>query len=72
MAAAKLGKSPLLGHLARGTHEAGPGNARQRTTDADPAHAQIGRLRDGKTGSSNQEIDRLRKHRLHDRRGRVL
>ena len=48
-------------------HEAGPCRARQRTTDADPAHAEIGRFADGKAGGPDQEVDRLGGHRLHDR-----
>src|ERR1700716_2153708 len=72
IAVAELRERSLLGDLAGGTHKTGPGGARQRTADADAANAEIGGFRDGKKRRPDQKIDRLRMHRLHDRRYLLL
>src|ERR1700726_1206661 len=64
----QFGEGSLLRHLARGAHEAGPCDARQRAADADPADAEIGCFRDRQTGRPDQEIDRPGAYGLHHRR----
>ncbi len=64
MSIAKLGEGPFLRHLARCAHETAPRGARQRTADADAADADLGGFRHGEPGRTDQQIDRLRMHRL--------
>src|SRR4051794_21595962 len=71
IATAELGKRALLLHFLRGAHEAAPGGARKRATDADPAHAEISCFLQGQAGAANQQVERLRMNRFHHR-GDVL
>src|SRR5271168_3529061 len=53
----------LFGDQLGSPHEAAPGRARQRSTDADPPHAESRDLRHGEISRpSHQQIDRLRRH----------
>src|SRR5580698_4577076 len=64
----KFGESALFGDLLGRAHEAGPGGARERSADADPAHTEIGCFLHGKSGRADQKVDRFWRDRLHDRR----
>ena len=63
--------SPCSAISLRRLHEAAPGGARQRTADADAAHAEIFGFLQRQAGRADQQVDRLWMHRLHDR-GDVL
>src|SRR6185437_7130364 len=55
----------VLGNLGGSLDEGVRGDARQRTADADAAHAHVGEVFDGKAErAAVEKIDRLRRHRL--------
>src|SRR5439155_8104060 len=59
IAVGEFGERPLLRHLLRCLHEAGPRHPRQRTTDADAAHAEIPCDLQRRASRADQEIDGL-------------
>src|SRR5215203_5537123 len=64
----EFGERPLLRHLLRRLHEAGPRHPRQRATDADAADAEIACDLQRGAGRADQEIDGLWMYRFHNGR----
>src|SRR6185436_7346608 len=59
---------PLLGNFLRRGGECVPRLARERAADADATHTELGRLRNGDPIAVDEQIHRLRRDRLDDRR----
>src|SRR5438552_18835594 len=67
IAVAEFGERALVLDLLRSAHKAAPGRPRQRTADADPPNAEIGKNGYAQFArTADQDVDRLRRHRLHD------
>src|ERR1043165_6439970 len=65
--AGERGERALLSDLMRSVEKSGPGRAGERAADADPAHAELAQLCDGREVGAERNIDGLRRDGVDDR-----
>src|ERR1043165_6206393 len=65
--AGERGERALLSDLMRGVEKSGPGRAGERAADADPAHAELAQLRDGREVGADAGVHRLWRDGVDDR-----